>query len=114
MVHFSRMQVTHVLQEAPLGEVIERVADGDERHLRALGELGEAAEPARLVGTIAMHRRQIGSRRRGMQEPGQPFGEAPVRPRRRHGDEDLALCGGEDFVEAEQALALLGAPVAGR
>ena len=60
-----------VLQEAPLRGVIERVADGDERHLRALGEFGEAAEPARLVGAIAMHRRQIGSRRRGI-KLGQP------------------------------------------
>ena len=38
-----------------LRRVIEHVVDGDERRAEPLAELGQQAEPARLVAAVAMH-----------------------------------------------------------
>ena len=41
-----------ILQRAPLGRVIEHVADRDERHVRCGRERGEAGEPPGVVAAI--------------------------------------------------------------
>ena len=52
----------HVCKRPALGRVVERVVDGDERRARALAELGEPAEAARLVAAIAVRAGEEASR----------------------------------------------------
>ena len=69
----------HVGKRPALRHVIEHVVDGNERCARALAELVEQAETARLVAAITVHAGKKGALRRCAGERGEPFGESRAR-----------------------------------
>ena len=78
MVHFSRMQVTHVGERPALRHVVGHVVDGNERRADALAELGQQAEPARLVAAMIMHAGKEGAARRGVGQGGETGGKDKI------------------------------------
>ena len=68
----------HVRERPALRDVIEHIVDGDERRAQARAELGEQAEPARLVAAMMMHAGEERAARRGVDERREPLGEDPT------------------------------------
>src|SRR5580692_5570824 len=95
-----------VEKRSALGGVVKSIVDGDEWRAEPIAELGEKAETARLVATMAVDAREKDAAWRLMCQEREPFSEIPrqIRFVRRQGDEHLALARGEHGVEADEAL----------
>ena len=102
----------HIGERLARGMVIERIVGGNERSAGLGGELGQLAEAPALIAAIAEGGGEIDTAARRSCQTAHAFGEGRRDRPGRNGDEDLALGGGDDLLEAEMALTLGGAPVA--
>src|SRR5580704_170068 len=96
-----------IAERPALRRVIMHVVDGDERRAEPFAELGQQAEPPRLVAAMIMNAGEEGAAGRCASQSREALDESVCKLFRRQSNKNLAFAGIQNLLEGQVAFAFL-------